>query len=126
MGGTGSGRVERVGARGRREARVLPEDRALELLLRGARLEAELLVEDAPRVAVDLESVRLPSAPVEREQPLFEESLAVGMLGRERLELRDDGVVATGREVGVHAKLERGQAQLFEPLRVGGAPRLVG
>ena len=48
------------------------------------------------------------------------------MLGRERLELGDDGVVPAARELRVVAKLERREPQLLEPLCLGGAPRLLG
>ncbi len=98
------------------EARLLPQDRPLELLERGARLEAELVGEDAARVAVDLERVGLPPAAVEGEHALLEEPLAVGMLGRERLELGDDGVVPAAGELGVESELERREPQLLEPL----------
>jgi hypothetical protein len=55
---------------------------------------------------------------------LLQEALVVRLLGRERLELGDDGVVSAGGELRVDAELERRQPQLVEPLRFGGAPRL--
>jgi hypothetical protein len=56
---------------------------------------------------------------------LLQEALVVRLLGRERLELGDDGVVSAGGELRVDAELERRQPQLVEPLRLGGAPRLL-
>ena len=108
--GTGSGRVERVGASGaarlgswRRIARSSSCERR-------ARVEAELLRQNLAGVAVDLEGVGLAAAPVERQQALLEEPLAVRMLGGQRFELGDDGVVPAAGELRVVAKLERRQA----------------
>ena len=65
-------RLRRAGRRFRSgEARVLPEDRPLQLLQGRARIEAEILGEGFARVAVDLERVRLAAAAVEREHPLL-------------------------------------------------------
>ena len=47
------------------------------------------------------------------------------MLGRQRFELGDDGVVTAGGELGVVAELECRQAQLLEPLGLGRASRLL-
>jgi len=120
-------RLRRAGRRrGGREARLLPEDRPLQLLQGRAGVEAELLGQNKTGVPVDLERLRLAAAAVEREQPLLEEPLAVRMLGRERFELGDDGVVSAAGEVRVVTELERSQAQLLEPLGLGGAARLLG
>jgi hypothetical protein len=122
------GQRERPRRAGRRlggvEARLLPEDRPFQLLEGRARVEAELLRQDLAGVAVDLERFRLASAAVEREQALLEEPLAVRMLGRDRFELRDDGVVPAAGELRVVPELECREAQLLEPLGLGGAPRL--
>ena len=91
------------------EPRVLLQDRALQFLQGGARLEAEVVGEDAAGVAIDLESVRLAAAAVEGEHLLLEESLAIGVLARERLELRNDGVVTAAGELRVVPELERRQ-----------------
>ena len=84
-------RLRRAGRRFRSgEARVLPEDRPLQLLQGRARIEAEILREGFAGFAIDLERVRLAAAAVEREHPLLEEPLAIRLLGRERFELGDD------------------------------------
>jgi len=67
-------RERRLGAGlglGRRQRRLLPQDRALELLEVRARLEAELLDENPARVAVSLERVSLSPGAVERQNPLL-------------------------------------------------------
>ena len=107
------------------EGWVLPEDRALQLLQSRARVEAEILGENLARVAVHLERLRLAVAAVEREDPLLEEPLAIRMLGGERFELGDDGVVAAAGELRVVAELERREPQLLEPLGLGGPPHLL-
>ena len=73
---------------------------------RRARVEAQVLREGLAGLAVDLERLRLAAAAVERDEALLEEPLSVGMLGRERLELGDHGVVAAAGELGVVAQLE--------------------
>ncbi len=125
VGGTGQ-RPRRAGWRFRSgEARVLPEDRPLQLLQGWARVEAEILREGFAGFAIDLERIRLAAAAVEREHPLLEEPLAIRLVGRERLELGDDSVVAAARELRVEAKLERAEPQLLEPLGLGGSASLV-
>ena len=79
-------------------------------------LEPELVVQAVPGLPVDLEPVGLPAAPVEREHQLRPEALAERVLGAERLELGDERQVAAERELGVDALLDRGEAELVEPL----------
>ena len=101
--------------RRRRRARLLPQDRAVQLLERRARLDPELVDERAPRVLVHLERLGLPARPVEREHQLAAEPLAQRMLRDERLELADELGVAPELELGVDPLLERRQPQLLEP-----------
>ena len=103
---------------------VLDEDRPLELLQLDARLEPELVVQERPRLPVDLEPLGLPAAPVEREHQLRAEALAVRMLGGERLELRDERELAAERELGVDPLLDRRQTQLLEALHLDARERL--
>src|SRR5204862_6847660 len=76
------------------EHRVVTQDRALELLELRARLEPELLDEDAATLAVARERLRLPARPVEREHQLPAQLLSQRLLCDERLELRDEPLVA--------------------------------
>ena len=81
----------------------------------GPRLDADLLDERPPRVAVDLERLGLAPAAVEREHQLPGQPLAVAVMGDEVLQLAHELGVAPGGQVGVHAQLERGQPLLLEP-----------
>ena len=77
------------------------------------------------RRGVRLQRVRLPARAVEREHDLAAQALAQRVLGDQRLELGHDGVVIAEREVSVDALLERDDAKLFEPARLGFGIRLV-
>ena len=110
----------------RRQIRVLPEDRRLELLQRLARLEAQLVGELAPGLAVRLERLGLALAAVEREHQLVPEPLPQRMRGHERLELRHQLGVAAEREVGLDTQLERAEPQLLQPRDLGLSELLVG
>ena len=92
------------------------EDRPLQLLEDGTRLEPELLVEHAPGAAVDLEGLRLSACAVEREHQLASQPLPQRMLRDQRVELSDQGRVAADLEFGVDSRFERRQPQLFETL----------
>ena len=113
-----------IGGRGRapppvgreRQRRVLREDRPFELLQLEPGLEPELVVQAVPRLPVHLEPVGLPAAAVEREHQLRPETLAERVVGAERFELGHERQVAAERELGVDALLDRGEAQLLEPL----------
>ena len=105
----------------RAELRVLLEDLALEPPERLARLEPELGGEVLPAVLVHLQRLRLATGPVQRQHELTAEALAERVALDERLELTDQLVVPSEREVGVDPLLERGQTELLEPsdLRLG-------
>ena len=62
-----------------------------------------------------MERVGLAAAAVEREHQLAAQTLAERGLGDERLELRDERVLAAESEVGVGAILERRETELFQP-----------
>src|SRR5439155_7084154 len=91
----------------------------------GARLDSELLDEDAPRLPVGLERVRLPTGSVQRDDQLPPQPLAERMLSDEVLELVDELPIAAELEIGVYPLLERGQAQLLETVDLAGQRRLV-
>src|SRR5207248_11173614 len=85
----------------------------LELL---ARLEPELVREQAAGRAVDLERLRLAARPVEGEHEPAAQPLLERMLGDERLELADELGVAAEREVGLDPLEQRRQAKLVQAL----------
>ena len=67
--------------------RLLAEDRRVHAAQQRARLEAELLDEQLPSLAVDLERLRLPAGAVEREHELRAQPLAQRVRADEALEL---------------------------------------
>ena len=69
--------------------------------------------------------VGLPAAAVEREHQLAAQALAKGVLGNERLELGHQLVIATDRQVGVDAILDRRQTKLLQPGDLALRERLV-
>ena len=97
------------------ERGVVPKDRALELLQRWGRLEAELVDEPRACTSIHAECVRLAAAPVQGEHQLPRGRLAKRMLYRERLQLRDHLAVPTEREIGLDTPLQRDEAKLLEP-----------
>ncbi len=104
---------------------VLAQDRRLELLQLGARVEAELLDEGLARIAVRRERIGLAPGAVEREHELPARPLAQGLRLDERLELGDELGVAREREVGVDPLFEGDRPQLLEPGDLGLRERLV-
>src|SRR5205085_12026615 len=77
------------------ECLVLPQDRCLQLLERAAGLDAQLLVEHASGLRVELEGIRLPPGPVEREHQLLAKALPKRMLSDQALELGDQSGLTT-------------------------------
>ena len=107
------------------EGGLLPEDLALEALQLGARLDPELLDEDAARVLVGGERLRLPARAIESEHQLPPEALAKRVPGDEDLELADQIAGLPAREVEVDPRLEGHEAKLFEPGDLALRKRLV-
>ena len=95
------------------------EDRLVEVVQLGARLDPELLDEHLAGVAVGLQRVGLAAAAIQREHQLRVQPLAPRMLARELLELGDQLGVAPGGEVGLHAHLQRRQALLLQARDLG-------
>ena len=110
----------------RRQGRVMAKDRLLELLQGRARLDAELVDEQPPRLAIDLERLGLATRAVERLHEHGPQPLAEWVLADEHLDLADELGVAAEREVGLEPPLERLQAELFEARNLGLRERLVG
>ena len=96
------------------ERRVLAQDRALELLQRRARLDSQLVDERAPGGLVGGQRLGLAPRPVQREHQLAAQALAKGVLGRQRVELRDERGVPAESEVGVDPHLDREEVHLLE------------
>ena len=93
----------------------MAQDGLLELAELRPRLEAQLVEQDASRILVCLQRVRLAAHTVEREHQLATQTLSHRVLGHESLELADDLVVAAEAEISFEPALERGEPQLFEP-----------
>ena len=90
------------------------EDRSLEALELIVRLEPELLGQQPPARAVDLERVRLAAAAVEREHQLAPQTLAQRMLGDAGLELGDDRAVASELDGRLESPLDGLETKLLE------------
>ena len=101
------------------QLRVLAEDRPVHLLEASARIDAEVVHQHAPRLVVDLESLRLPARAVEREHQLTTKTFAEWMLVDQQLELADETGVPSGLELSVDAFLQRGKTKLFEAPDLG-------
>ena len=99
--------------RARREP-VLVQDRALERLELGARLEPKLVREERARRAVNLQRFGLPAGAVEREHQLPMRSLRQRVLGDELLELPDHRC----------ARPHSSRASIGRPRRRRAAPRV--
>src|SRR5439155_8660982 len=97
------------------QGRILPQNRALELLERRARVDAQLVDERPARILVCLERFGLSSGAVEGEHQMSAEALAQRVLADETAQLRDQLRVTTQHKVRLNPLLERGQAQVFEP-----------
>jgi hypothetical protein len=94
-------------SRGQLESGVLREDRPLELAQPLARLDTRLLDQGPACLLVGLQRFRLAVAAVERQHQLGAQTLAVGVLGDQRLELSNDLGVAAERQLGVDQLLQR-------------------
>jgi hypothetical protein len=105
------------------ERRVVPQDRALQLAKRGARLEPELFVEHPSCIPVGLECIHLPPVSVEREDQLSPKTLAQRVVRDQARELRNELFVPTGLEIGIKARFDRCQSQLLERARLSRGKR---
>ena len=108
-----------------RKRRILLEDRLLQLLQGGARLEAELVPHRLAHPPKHLERRGLPIAPIEGEHQLPAEPLAARVLRDQRLELGNEIAMAAELQVGLDPILERRQPQLLQPRHLRLRERLV-
>ena len=91
------------------ELRVLPEDRAVELLQAAAGVDAELVHEHSPGVVVGLERLGLPTRAIERQHQLPPEALAQGVRVDQALEVADELRVGACVELRLDPLLEHGE-----------------
>jgi hypothetical protein len=97
------------------EARVLGQDRALELFERGSGLDPELVDQLAPGFLVALKRVSLAPAAVQRQHQLGVQALAERVLTDEGFELTDQpGGLSQGKP-RIEPVLDRGQPLLLQP-----------
>ena len=101
------------------ERGILAQDRSLEVTKRPARFEAELLAQNATRIAVCLERLRLATRAVKSQHELVAEPLAQWVLGDEALELADQLGRSTTSELRLQVSLDRNEAELFEACDLG-------
>ena len=111
---------------GRLEPGILREDRALELVQRGAGLDPQLGEERAPRRAVGLERFGLPARAIESQHELPAQPLTQRISRHERLELRHELVVVAERELRLDQILLRPDVQLIESSNLFVCECLVG
>src|SRR6476619_6655488 len=86
---------------------------------RCVRLEPELLVQQPPARAVDLERVCLAAAAIEGQHQLAAQAFPQWLLAHEPVELGNQLRVAPQRELGLDPLLERGQPLLVQPRSLG-------
>ena len=101
------------------QARFMREDCLLEFPERGRRLEAKLVDQCHPRVAVSLQCLGLAPAAVEGQHQLAAQALTQRMLSHERLELADQLRVPSAGQIGVDPVFEQRELKLFEPADLG-------
>ena len=80
----------------------------------GAGLEPQFAGEQAATVTVDLQSIRLPAAAIQRDHQLGAEAFAQRVLGHEPVQLGDDLRVAAEAERGFGTVLDRVEAKILE------------
>ena len=107
------------------ELRLLHEDRPLQPLEGGAGVEAELVPEQPADVAVGIERGGLTAGAVQREHQLPAHAFTKRLGGDERLELGDELLVPSERQVRVDPVFERGEPELREPSGLAQRERLV-
>ena len=97
------------------QRRILPKNRPLELVECRARFDPELVDECTARVLVGVQGLRLSPRPVQRRHQTSPQAFAERVLGDQCLELSDQLVVASEREVCVDPQLDCRQPDLLEP-----------
>src|SRR4051812_10543036 len=93
---------------------VVPQDRPLQILEGGSRLQPEIGGQESPRPLVGIKRFGLATAAGEGKHELAYQALPRGMTCDERLELADERLVPPEPEIRIYARLERAHAQLVE------------
>ncbi len=107
------------------QRQVLAQDRVVQAPQLRRLLDADLLDQRLPGVAIGLKRVDLTPAPVEREHLPRVQPLTLRVLGQQRVDLADDLVMPARGQIRVDRQLRGGQAQLLEPTDLRGRERLV-
>jgi hypothetical protein len=97
------------------ELRILGQHGRMQALQLPARLDPELIDEDAPRLAVGIERVGLASTAIEGEHQRGRETLAARVLGDQLPELAHHRRVLPGGQIRLDARLERLEPLFLEP-----------
>ena len=119
-------RARRRNALRRRQRRIVVEHRLLEALQSLARLETQFLGQQAARVVVDTQGVRLSAGAIEREHQLPAKAFAQWMLRNQSLQLRSDVGVAAESQIRLEPLLDCAEAQLVQPADLALSERVVG
>ena len=83
------------------------------------RVDAELVGQPAPELAVGGQRLGLAAAPVEREHPLPAQPLAQRMGGDQPVQLAGHSGVVTAGQIGLHQVFDGGQPRLSQPGHLG-------
>ena len=105
---------------------VLPQDGCLQALKGGAGLDAEPLAQDPLQLLVGAQGFGLAAGAIEGEHAHLPETLPERVGLCDGFELPDQLTMAPTGEVGFQARLEGGQASLFQAGRFGPGRRSLG
>jgi hypothetical protein len=103
---------------------LLADDLPREALKLLARPEAEIVVQVAPRLLVDLEGLGVATRAIERDHKLRDEALAVGRLLDQPAQLSHELLMAAKGKIRVDADLERPRAKLAQTLGLRAAVQM--
>ncbi len=106
------------------EPGLLAEDRRVQLLELRPRVDAQLVEQDAARLLVDRERVRLAARAVQREHQQRARPFAECVRGGKSLQLGNDLGCASTVELRLEAVLERVRSELLEPALLAGCEGL--
>ncbi len=112
-GGTSAAR--QAGGHGAAHGPLVPQDGALQVPQLRPRLDAQLVHEQAAGLAVDLQGLGTPPAPVQRQHLLTAQALPERMLGGEPFQPRQHVGRPAQLKVGVDAELQGGEPAPFQP-----------